>query len=60
MEKFASRKFIVAVAYFALTLATGFGLEIPAANQAALDAVILAYLGGQSFVDAVVAYKAKK
>lgn len=59
IEKLVSKKLIVAIAYFILILATGFGLDVPESNMQALDAIFLAYLGGQSFVDAVVAYRTK-
>lgn len=60
MEKFYSRKFFVAVAIFALEFLRPFGLNLPTESEQTLMIVAVAYLGGQSFVDAVQALATKK
>lgn len=59
MEKFVSRKFIVALGVLIIEVLKGYGLNLPQDSEATINFVAIAYLGGQSFVDAVLAYKTK-
>ena len=54
-----SKKLFVAFVIFAVEIARGFGLELPPESYKTLTSVAMTYLAGQSFVDAVIAYKGK-
>lgn len=61
MEKFISRKFVVALLYFGLEVAVGAKiLEIPEESLDGVRTVAIAYLTGQSFVDSVLSWKQGK
>lgn len=61
MEQFKSKKFVIALAYFALELMLGAKIiEIPQESLEGLRTVIIAYLTGQSFVDSVLSWKSGK
>lgn len=52
MEKFTSRKFIVAVLTAAgILLSAVTGVELSDAQIASLAGIVMTYLGGQSYVD---------
>jgi hypothetical protein len=55
-----SKKLTVAILVFAIEFVRGFGLELPPESYQAIQGVAMAYLGGQSLVDSVLAYKGKK
>lgn len=60
MEKLISKKMTVVVLLIAMELAKGFGLELPAESSQMLQSIALAYLGGQSVIDAVIAWQNKR
>lgn len=61
MEQFKSKKFFIALAYFAIELLVGGNLiNIPETSLEGLRTVIIAYLTGQSFVDSVLYWKSGK
>ena len=47
----------VALIIFAVQFARGFGFELPEESNQVLMSVAIMYLGGQSIVDSVMAYK---
>lgn len=52
-----SKKLFVALIIFAVQFARGFGFELPEESNQVLMSVAIMYLGGQSIVDSVMAYK---
>lgn len=52
-----SKKLTVALIVFAVQFARGFGFELPEESNQVLMSVAMMYLGGQSLVDSVMAYK---
>ena len=59
-NKFLSRKFIVALILILIEVLRGFGLELPESSAGIIQTVAISYISGQSFGDAVVAYKTKQ
>lgn len=55
-----SKKMTVAFIVFLVEFARGLGLELPPESYDTIMSVAMTYLAGQSFVDAVIAYKGKK
>jgi len=64
MYYFKSKKLIVALGVVVVDVLVGlaayYGVALPLEPIAGLNTVALGYLGGQSFVDAVLAYKGVK
>ena len=58
-KNFSSKKFTIAVILIAMEFLRGFGFELPAESSQVIQTVAMSYLGGQSVVDAVIAYKKK-
>jgi hypothetical protein len=59
-EKFSSKKFTVAILLIVIEFLRGFGFDLPAESSQVIQTVAMSYLGGQSVVDAVIAFKTKK
>ena len=59
MEKFASRKLVVALFVILIEFLKGFGLELPAESSQVIMNVAIAYLSGQSIVDTAVKLRKK-
>jgi len=60
MEKLISKKMTVVVLLIIMELAKGFGLELPVESSQMLQTIALAYLSGQSVIDAVIAWQNKR
>ena len=60
MEKLISKKMIVVILLIGLEFAKGFGLELPPESAGVIQSIAIAYLSGQSVIDAVVAYQNKR
>ncbi len=61
MNNFKSKKFVVALIYFAIELTVSSNLiTVPRESLEGLRTVIIAYLTGQSFVDSVLVWKSGK
>lgn len=61
MSSFKSKKLVVAVGYFLLEVVVAMGwLSVGGESLEGVRTVVLAYLGGQSFVDSVLSWKGKK
>lgn len=55
-----SKKLVVAFLIFGIHFVRGFGFELPEESYQVMMSVAMMYLGGQSFVDSVLAYKGLK
>jgi hypothetical protein len=58
-KNFSSKKFTIAMALIMMEFLRGFGFELPAESSQVIQTVAMSYLGGQSVVDSVIAYKKK-
>lgn len=58
-KNFSSKKFTVAFLLIAIEFLKGFGFELPTESSQVIQTIAMSYLGGQSIVDAVIAYKKK-
>jgi hypothetical protein len=54
-----SKKLSVAFLVFTIHIVRGFGFELPPESYDVIMNIAMTYLAGQSFIDAVIAYKVK-